>query len=246
MTSPQSVDRALTLMNAVIDAPQPLSAKALARLADCSLSTTYHLLGPLIAHGYLARGPQGYSPGPRTPALHRSFRRHLGADDHAIGMLLTLVARITGAEAYFTAYHDGQITVVDTSERLTAEDSPWTVGPETKAHATAHGKMLLASLSRAARRRYLTGHGMDRLTDRTITDEERFEAEAAGIRRRGVAVSIGEVDPAHTCIAVPLPHRADRALSVALPLRDFRTRSGQISSLLVHAAASFPFPAAPE
>ncbi|GAA2281143.1 IclR family transcriptional regulator [Streptomyces ruber] len=240
MSGPQSVDRALALLDAVADAPGPLSAKALARQAGCSLSTAYHLLGPLTARGYLVRGPEGYGPGPRIPALHRSFRRHLDAGGGAVAALLTRTRRTTGAEAYFTAYRDGRIAVVDTTAPLTDLGNPWRPGLETRAHATAHGKVLLASLPRAARRRYLAAHGMARLTEHTITDEERFEAEVAGVRRRGVAVSVGESDPAHTCLAVPLPGRPDQALSVSLPLADFRRRGDEVGSLLARAAAAFP------
>ncbi|MFF2518422.1 helix-turn-helix domain-containing protein [Streptomyces sp. NPDC058086] len=59
MSGPQSVDHALALLDAVADAPGPLSAKALTRRLGCSLSTVYHLLGPLTARGYLMRGPEG-------------------------------------------------------------------------------------------------------------------------------------------------------------------------------------------
>ncbi|MFD8588374.1 IclR family transcriptional regulator [Streptomyces sp. NPDC059637] len=239
MTGPQSVDRALALLDAVADAPGPLSAKALARRAGCSLSTVYHLLGPLTARGYLIRGPEGYAPGPRVPSLHRSFQRHMGAGT-AVTALLRHVRRITGAEAYFTAYRGGRITVVDTTAPLTDTQHPFVPGIETRAHATAHGKALLAPLSRSARRRYLADHGMARLTERTITDEERFEAELAGVRARGVAVSVGEADPAYTCLAVPLSGRPDRALSVSLPVEDFRRRRGEVGSLLASAAAVFP------
>ncbi|MFB6614304.1 IclR family transcriptional regulator [Streptomyces sp. NPDC056367] len=239
MSVPQSVDRALALLDLVADAPGPVSAKALARGAGCSLSTAYHLLGPLTARGYLVRGPEGYAPGPRVPALHRSFRRHLGAGT-AVAALLPHVRRVTGAEAYFTAYSGGRITVIDSTTPLTGSEDPFAPGPETRAHATAHGKVLLAPLSRAERRRYLSDHGLARLTERTITDEERFEAELTAVRNRGVAVSVGEADPAYTCLAVALPSRPDRALSVSLPLEEFRRRRDEISSLLVLAAAAFP------
>jgi IclR family acetate operon transcriptional repressor len=239
MSGPQSVDRALALLDAVADAPGSLSAKALARRVGCSLSTVYHLLGPLTARGYLIRGPEGYAPGPRVPFLHRSFQRHLGAGT-AVAALLPHVRRTTGAEAYFTAYRGGCITVIDTTAPLTDSQNPFVPGLETRAHATAHGKALLASLSRTERRRYFAGHGMARLTERTITDEERFEAELASVRQRGLAVSVGEADPAYACLAVPLPRRPDHVLSASLPLADFQRRRGEISSLLTLAAAAFP------
>ncbi|MEG3631455.1 IclR family transcriptional regulator [Streptomyces poriticola] len=237
MSGPQSVDRALAVLDAVADAPGPLSAKALARRVGCSLSTVYHLLGPLTARGYVVRGPRGYGPGPRVPALHRAVRRHLDAGAE-VAALLPQLRRATGGEAYFTAYRDGRITVVDTTAPLADTAHPFPPGPETRAHATAHGKALLAGLERGARRRYLADHGMARFTERTITDEERFEAELSVVRDRGLAVSVGEADPAYTCLAVPLPHLPGRALSVSLPLEAFRRRRDETGTLLTLAAAS--------
>ncbi|MFV0129382.1 IclR family transcriptional regulator [Streptomyces sp. HMX112] len=248
-TSPQSVDRALEILDTVADAAEPVGAKELARRLGCSLSTVYHLLGPLTARGHLVRTADGYAPGPRVAALHRSFQRRLGLGP-GVAEVLPRLRRATGAEAYFTAYRDGRITVVDTTAPVTDTAHPFAPGPEPRAHATAHGKALLAALPRAVRRRYLADHGMARLTDRTITSAERFEAELARVRGRGFAVSVGEADPAYTCLAVPLPgagadFRADgvvRALSVSLPTGDFRRRHGELRAALARAAAGLATP----
>ncbi|WP_431982327.1 IclR family transcriptional regulator [Streptomyces qinglanensis] len=246
MSAPASVDRALDLLDAVADAPGPVSAKALARQVGCSLSTVYHLLGPLVARGHVLRGPGGYAPGPRVPALHRSFRRHQDIGSTVAG-LLPQVRRATGAEAYLTTYRDGLITVVDTTTPPASPPDPFAPGPETRAHATAHGKVLLAQLPRAARHRYLADHGMARHTDRTLTDRARLEAELATVRDRGLAVSVGEADPACCCLAVPLPgrpHDAPAALSVLLPRQQFPLRHTEAGAVLLRAAAAIP--AAPE
>ncbi|MFC7306243.1 IclR family transcriptional regulator [Streptomyces monticola] len=236
---PRSVDRALEILDAVADAPRPVPAKTLARELGCALSTVYHLLGPLTARGHLIRTPEGYAPGPRVPALHQAFRSHLQIGP-GIGELLLRVRREAGAEAYFTTYHDGRITVIDTTAPA-AGPEPWTPGIERRAHATAHGKALLAALPRTARRRYLDDHGMPRLTERTITTGDRFEAELARVRAQGLAVSVGEADPAYTCLAVTLPDRPRagvvQAVSVAVPTRTFRRRQGELRSVVRRAAA---------
>lgn len=240
---PHSVDRALELLDAVAEAPHPVTAKALARRLGCALSTVYHLLGPLTARGHLARTADGYTLGPRVPALHQSFRHQQGLGPGG-GELLLRVRRAAGAEAYFTAYRDGRITVLDTTAPATATD-PWTPGPELRAHATAHGKALLAAIPRATRHRYLTDHGMPRLTDRTITSTDRFEAELARVRAEGVAVSVGEADPAYTCLAVRLPGGETetglvRALSVSVRTTEFRRRHGELRSALTAATKFSP------
>ncbi|MEU8764458.1 IclR family transcriptional regulator C-terminal domain-containing protein [Streptomyces sp. NPDC048659] len=269
-SGPQSVDRALALLDAVADADRPVPAKALARTLGCALSTVYHLAGPLLDRGHLVRTPEGYAPGPRVPALHRAYQRHhglgcgpsvgmgmgmgmgtgmgLGGDARGGGIseLLGLLRRTAGAEAYFTAYRDGRITVVDTTAPVTDTDHPFVPGAEARAHATAHGKALLAALPAAQRRRYLAAHGMARFTERTITSPERFEAELARVRERGFAVSVGEADPAYTCLATVLPspspgpgHGPVHALSVSLPTEGFRQRHGAVRAALARAVPLF-------
>ncbi|MFI8256394.1 IclR family transcriptional regulator [Streptomyces filamentosus] len=239
---PRSVERALELLDLVADAGRPLGAKALARELGCALSTVYHLAGPLLARGHLVRTAEGYAPGPRVPALHRAHLRHHGLGAPT-GDLLGRLRRATGAEAYHTAYRDGLITVVDTTAPVTDTAHPFTPGPEARAHATAHGKALLAALPRARRRRYLAAHGMARLTERTITGAERFEAEMATVRGQGYAVSVGEADLAHACLAVALPDRGDgivHALSVSLPTADLARRQGAVRAALARAVPDFP------
>ncbi|GGT99380.1 IclR family transcriptional regulator [Streptomyces violascens] len=239
-TTPQSVDRALAILDAVADAAGPVGAKELARRVGCSLSTAYHLLGALTARGHLTRTAQGYVPGPRVPALHRGFQRHLGLAP-GVGELLARLRRATGAEAYYTAYRGGLITVVDSTAPVTDTANPFTPGPEIRAHATAHGKALLAGLPRPVRRRYLDEHGMARFTDRTITAADRFEAELTRVRGQGFAVSMGEADPAYTCLAVALPGpRGDgsvHAVSVSLATGEFRKRHGAIRGAVARVAA---------
>ncbi|MFD7098432.1 IclR family transcriptional regulator [Streptomyces xanthophaeus] len=242
-SGPQSVDRALAVLDAVAEAPGPVSAKALARQTGCSLSTAYHLLGPLTERGYLLRTARGYVPGPRIPRLHRGYLRHL---EPAAPMteLLARLRRATGAEAYYTAYRGGLITVVDTTAPVTDTAHPFAPGRETRAHATAHGKALLAELPRPVRRRYLAEHGLARRRASTIVSADALEAELARVRGQGYAVSLGEADPAYTCVAVPLPGPPEgdavHALSVSLPTEEFRRRPAQIRDALERAAALRP------
>ncbi|MEU3777738.1 IclR family transcriptional regulator C-terminal domain-containing protein [Streptomyces sp. NPDC032472] len=245
-TGPQSVDRALEMLDAVADAGGPVSAKALARRLECSLSTAYHLLAPLTERGYLVRTAQGYALGPRIPGLQRSLMQHLEPVPRMADVLAGL-RRATGAEAYYTAYRGGLITVVDTTAPVTDTGNPFTPGRETRAHATAHGKALLAELPRPVLRRYLAEHGMPRLTRATITCAEVLEAELSRVRGQGFAVSVGEVDPAYTCLAVALPRGREggrgrdggavHALSVSLPTGEFRRRPQEIRAALAQAAA---------
>ncbi len=237
---PQSLDRALDLLDAVADAPGPVTARDLADRLGCSLSTVYTLLGPLTARGHLARTRGGYVLGPRIPALHRAYRRREPAEPDVRDLLLR-VARAAGTPAYYSTYRDGRIAVVESTGPAAADGDPFEAGTEPHAHATAHGKVLLAALSRPARRRYLAEHGLPRFTEHTITDPDRLEAELGLVRRLGLAVSVGEYDPDWMCLAVPLPPSGGgpaRALSVSLPTAH-RAARGRIGDVLTRAARQF-------
>ncbi|WP_017537086.1 MULTISPECIES: IclR family transcriptional regulator [Nocardiopsis] len=239
---PRSVERALDLLDAVAEGSGPVSAKALARRVGCSLSTVYHLLGPLTERGHVVRTPRGYALGPRVPHLHRAYGSQVRTAS-AMRDLLPAVRKATGAEAYFTVFQGGEITVVDSTAPPEEGADPFVVARERRAHATAHGKALLASLPRSARTRYLDRHGMARLTAHTITARDAFEAELARVRRTGLAVSVGEADDAYSCLAVPLGGPTEgaeaRALSVSLPTHEYRDRRPRIEEVLHRAAARF-------
>ncbi|MFE7665410.1 IclR family transcriptional regulator [Streptomyces celluloflavus] len=217
---PQSVDRALDLLDAVAEAPGPVTAKALARRLDCGLSTVYALLGALTDRGHLARTPAGYTLGYRLPSLHRAFQRQLRIDERVHEVLLRL-RRVSGADVFFSTYRDGEIAVVD---GVTAPaGSAFSVGRDPDAHATAHGRALLAALPGAARRQYLAATGMAPRTARTLTSPELLERELRQVRRTGIAVEQEEAASGMACVAVPV-RTADGALtavSAALPVTDF-------------------------
>ncbi|MEV0266547.1 IclR family transcriptional regulator [Streptomyces sp. NPDC050617] len=242
---PQSVDRALDLLDAVAEAAGPVTAKALARRLGCGLSTVYALLGSLTARGHLTRSAAGYTLGYRLPVLHRAFQRQMRIDDGLHEVLLR-VRRAAGAEAYFSTYRDGEIAVLDGTTAIHDTDAVFSVGQETTAHATAHGKVLLSALPRAARHQYLAARGMRRLTPRTITSPDRFDLELRRVRRDGFAVEIEEAQPGMACVAVPVRASAGAsggarsrpvtAISAALPLGEFTRRRESLTEAVRRAA----------
>ncbi|GHF62044.1 hypothetical protein GCM10010218_49600 [Streptomyces mashuensis] len=237
---PQSVDRALDVLDAVAASDGPVPAKALARRLGCGLSTVYDLLGSLTARGHLVRTASGYALGYRVPALHDAFRRQMRVTD-GLQDLLAEARRAAGADTYFSTYRDGDIAVLAGAATGHPATGGFTTGLDDTAHATAHGKMLLAALPPAARQRYLTAYGMRAITPRTVTSPARLDAQLRQVRRQGLAVEIEECAPGVACVAVPVPSGATggapAAVSAALPLEDFRQRGPQVTEELRRVAA---------
>ncbi|GHF16361.1 MULTISPECIES: IclR family transcriptional regulator [Streptomyces] len=232
---PQSVDRALDVLDAVAASADPVPAKALARRLGCGLSTVYELLGTLTARGHLVRTPAGYALGYRVPALHHAFQRQMQVSDE-VQELLVRMRKTVGTDTYFSAYRDGDIAVLAGTATAHPATGGFSVGHDAVPHATAHGKVLLAALPRAARLRRLTASGMPAVTPRTITSPELLDVQLRRVRREGLAVEIEECAAGVACVAVPVPG-ALRAVSAALPVEEFRRHGRRVTEALRHVAA---------
>lgn len=92
------------------------------------------------------------------------------------------------------------------------------VGSQGPLHAGASGKVLLAFGPDELRQAVLS-RTLERYTEQTFTDVAEMEAELAGIRAAGWAMSQGE--------------RSEGSVAVAVPLRD--PQSGRVHSLTVFA-----------
>ncbi|MFI9305351.1 IclR family transcriptional regulator [Streptomyces triculaminicus] len=229
---PQSLDRALDLLDAVAASDGPVPAKALARRLGCGLSTVYELLGTLTERGHLVRTSSGYVLGYRLPSLHRAFQRQMRLAEE-VQELLADARRAAGVDTYFSTYRDGRVAVLAGAAAGHPATGGFGVGQDTTPHATAHGKVLLAALPRAARMRQLATTGMPALTPHTITSPERLDVQLQRVRREGTAVEIEECAPGVACVAVPVPSPgAPAAVSAALPLAEFHRRGHQVTEAL--------------
>jgi IclR family transcriptional regulator, acetate operon repressor len=97
-----------------------------------------------------------------------------------------------------------RVTLVDAIESQRAIRLTVRQGEHGSLHATALGKAISATLPDELVRALLTAEGMPRLTDKTITDVERYLEELAVIRRRGFALDDGESEADGRSIAVAM------------------------------------------
>jgi DNA-binding IclR family transcriptional regulator len=112
------------------------------------------------------------------------------------------------------------------------------VGQHIPLHATSNGKVLLSGL--APEEIAATVPALPALTDRTITDLSRLQAEVDQVRARGYAEAVDELEVGLTAVAAPIRNAHGdviAALSVSGP--SFRLdgrRVGEVIPLLQDAA----------
>ncbi len=94
-----------------------------------------------------------------------------------------------------------------------------TIGYRIPAHATAIGKVLLATLPAAELKSRLGGVQLERYTDNTITEFAALADELERVARQGYAVDDQEIIPGGICVAAPIIDKANKtvaALSVTM------------------------------
>ena len=219
-TTVQSLARGLRVLRLFTRERPALTLGDCAALLELSPPTTYRLLNTLEAERFLERDPASgaYRLALGVLELLPALLDGLGVPRLAQPVIDRL-AEETGESANLAALEEGRVLylVSASSRRLLRTDTP--PGLRLEAHATALGKSLLAQLPDAEARQLLGGEPYSALTAHTLTTWEGMERELHGARRRGYALSEGELEEGLSSCAVALPARADRpyAINVSSP-----------------------------
>jgi DNA-binding IclR family transcriptional regulator len=239
-----SAQRALRVLDIVGNAGDGITAKAVARRAGYNLSTTYHLLNTLVHEGYLIRlgHGRGFGLGYKVGSLYQRLCAELDVGQELQDELHRLHRRAEAA-AYYTVFRETDIVVAavaDSPEYPRA--TPLDFGFHEAAHATAFGKVLLASMPRRARREYLTSAGMPRLTERTHVRATDLDTELEHVERAGMALEVEEFQQDLACLSAPVlssDNRVIGAVAFSVPSATFASRRWHLERAARAGAARF-------
>jgi DNA-binding IclR family transcriptional regulator len=208
----QSVERAAELLKAVAAAREPQSAPALADRCGLNRSTTWRLLATLERHGLVDRDPEKgrYSVGPAVVQM-------AGTSGHAVlarraQPLLRRLAEDSEETVNLAVPYGLRLVYVSQVEAPHVMTANW-LGRPVALHATSTGKAFLAWLPDEERAAALAGP-LERYTKTTLTDGSALEAELASVRRRGYAVSRGELEPGLWGVSAASLDERERAVAV--------------------------------
>lgn len=206
--------RAFGLLERVAGADGPVALQELAADAGLPKPTVYRMLAMLESAGLVTREPDGrrIAAGPRLMrfALDVQLSAAVRAPRHAI---LKRLAGELGETVNLTMLDGSEVVYLDRVEtewplRMTLQP-----GSHVPLHCTASGKLLLALLPAARRRRIVAELPLPRYTEQTITDAGTLDAELASIRREGRATDNEEYLAGLVCVAVPVSARDGRTVA---------------------------------
>jgi DNA-binding IclR family transcriptional regulator len=198
----QSVTRAAELLRAVAAGDGgPASVAELAGRCGLNRSTAWRLLATLEDHGLVERDAGGgYGVGYALVAMAAAAGPEpLVRRAHARLRELAATCQETASLAMPRGL---QLVTVDQVQAAHVMAADW-LGRPAPLHATSTGKAFLAHLDEDALRTALPG-ALERFTETTITTRRVLRGELDEVRRRGYAVSRGELEPSLWGVSAPV------------------------------------------
>ncbi len=239
MTTIRSVARASRILVQLGEQSDGSTAKEVAGALGLPLPTTYHLLGTLVAEGFVAKDSRRrYRLGPALGTIADAYARQFSPPEYLIGPLHRL-ADETGETVYVVMWRHDRIVVLASLEGGSAvRVSGASLGYVESAHARASGKLLLAFASEEVRAAYLALDPLVPVTARTIVQPDEFELELERIRLRGYAVDEEEFREGVSCVAAPVIESGNvvSAYSVSAPSERFGRRRAELIEAVLDAA----------
>lgn len=241
-----AVSRALDILEALVERPEPPTLRALTEQLGLPRSTVFELTNTLTARGYLsksAKEPATFTIGPRAFQLGSAFAERL--DTVAIGSKTAQELSSRTLEASHVAILDGgHVVYIARAESQHPVRMVSSLGARLPAHATAVGKALIAQLSdEEFSAQFPANEELRRLTPRTIVDPERLAHECSLIRERGYSLEQCESNVDVCCAAAPVRDStgaAVAAISVSVPENRWVTRpSEEWAELVLKSAEAY-------
>jgi IclR family transcriptional regulator, acetate operon repressor len=209
-----ALEKALAVLEAVSDQPQPVGLPDLAARLNLSRPTVPRVLGQLESAGLVLRDPsrERYSVGPRQTrlALTSLWSNNSGAPVRAVLQDLVDDLKETCNVGVLDNLDYVYIERIECKWPLRAH---FEAGSRIDAHCISGGKMLLALMDEPRRKRLLRGRKLKAATERTITRARDLEAELEAARTRGFAISNQEFLDGIVGVAVPVHDATGRAVA---------------------------------
>jgi IclR family transcriptional regulator, acetate operon repressor len=229
--------RLIALLEVIAAKDQRCSLQALVEETGLPKPTLHRMLQQLESAGLLRRDGDGRTYGTGT-RLRRLAENLLLNDTHhgARHSVLRHLVEEVGESCNLTALSGNEVVYLDRVETAAPLRFYLHPGSRVPAHCSASGKVLLAQLSPAQRKRLLAHAPLSKYTANTMTTLPRFEKEIERVRSDGFALDNEEFLPGLLCIAVLVPPSDARAttsnLCIAMQAPSIRLSIAKAKKLL--------------
>lgn len=233
--------RLFSLLEVMAARDQLYSLQGLVEATGMPKPTLHRMLQQLEAAGLLQRESDGrhYSTGVRLRRLAENLLLNNSVHGARHAVLRRLVEEI-GESCNLTALSGNEVIYLDRVETPAPLRFYLHPGSRVPAHCSASGKLFLAQMSPAQRRRLMAHAPLEAFTPRTLTDFDALEDEVQRVGKAGCAFDNEEFLPGLVCAAVLVPNPAGRSnLGIAVQAPIMRVSIDKLRELLppLHRAA---------
>jgi len=230
----QSLDRGLTILQAVALSKQPVSLGELTELLGIDRSSAFRLANTLRRRGFLAcpAGRKDYILGSSMWRLSHRYDWGNMLIRVANKQLKLLAAQIN--ETAHLAIREGKYALfIDHAAASNVIAVAGQVGELVPLYCTAHGKALLADADERELRALFGSGQLRRYTKNSMTSIQELSKDCALIKKRGFATDEAEYAEDLRCVAAPI--RVDNdlivgSIGVSAPLARFSKERFRVSA----------------
>ena len=198
--------RLFALLEVIASKDQRYSLQGLVDETGLPKPTLHRMLQQLEGAALLQRESDGrhYSTGTRLRRLAEKVLLNDSRHGARHAVLRHLVEEV-GESCNLTALSGGEVVYLDRVETAAPLRFYLQPGSRVPAHCSASGKIFLAQMSPAQRRRLLAHAPLEKYTHKTVTHLARLEKEIRHVQADGYALDNEEFLPGLRCIAVLVP-----------------------------------------
>lgn len=210
--------RLFALLEVIAEKDQTFTLQGLVEETGLPKPTVHRMLQQLESVGVLQREGDGrhYSTGVRLRRLASNLLINNTYHGARRSVLRQLVEEV-GESCNLTAFTGSEVVYLDRMETAAPLRFYLHPGSRVPAHCSSSGKLFLAQMSPAQRRRLLAHMPLTKYTNKTQDDPVKLEQELDIVRRNGYAIDDEEFLPGLLCVAVLVPSSTGRSnLAVAI------------------------------
>lgn len=227
----QSLERAVTILDNLLNKPQGEKLTIIAQELGLSKSTTFGLVSTLENLGLLHQSSQSgkYMLGIKLLTYGDVIRNSIRLPDMANSMMEKLANRF-GENVHLAILDDGSVLYLGTVTTSNSMQVVVHIGGRAPFYSTSLGKVLVAALPDDKVDELLDNTELIPRTKNTICDKNVFRAEIQKVRAQGYASERDEGEIGIACFAAPIRNRVGdviAAISIAQPTARLEQRDPQ-------------------
>jgi IclR family transcriptional regulator, acetate operon repressor len=211
--------RLFALLEVIASKDKLVSLQGLVEATRLPKPTLHRMLQQLESANLLQREGQGRHYG--TGVRLRRFAEDLLRNDSHHGARHAVLRRLVeevGESCNITTLSGGEVVYLDRVETAAPLRFYLHPGSRVPVHCSASGKVFLAQMPPAQRKRLLAHAPLEQYTPNTLTDLAKVERELKRVQRDGFAIDDEEFLPGLLCIAVLVP-AADRPSNLCIAVQ---------------------------